>query len=168
MFAPFTVCCFIKFEFFVGQLARLFQHAVVDADFAHVVQQRGDAQPVEIFGIQAQAVAENQRIFRHAAGVASRVGILFVDGRREHADRAQERARDFPSAACFSCSTYSSMSPAMWLNVSASSPISAVPRHGHAFVEFRAADGADGFDQAANRPRDAHARTDIRGPARQT
>ena len=40
-----------QLEFFVGELAGLFQDAVVDADLAHVVQQRRDAQPVEIFAL---------------------------------------------------------------------------------------------------------------------
>ncbi len=90
MFAPFTVCCFIRFEFFVGELAGLFQHAVVDADLADVVQQRRDAQAVEIFGAQAEPVADDDRIFRHAPGMAARVRVLFVDGRGEHANRAEE------------------------------------------------------------------------------
>jgi hypothetical protein len=36
-------------EFFVGELAGLFEDAVIHPDFSHVVQQRGDAQAVEIF-----------------------------------------------------------------------------------------------------------------------
>ncbi len=40
-------------EFFVGELAGLFQDAIVHADFADVMQQRGDAQAVELFGVQS-------------------------------------------------------------------------------------------------------------------
>ena len=47
-------------EFFVGQRAGLLEHAVVHADLADVVQQRGDAQAVEIFGGEAEGFADEE------------------------------------------------------------------------------------------------------------
>ena len=34
---------------------------------------------------------DDDGILRHTPGMATRVGIFFVDGRREHADRAEEK-----------------------------------------------------------------------------
>ena len=59
------------------------------------MQQRGNAQAVEIFGRELQIFADDHRIFRDATGVTARVGILFVDGGGEHADGAEEEIAIF-------------------------------------------------------------------------
>src|SRR6202050_3085895 len=69
--------------------------------------------------------------------------------------RMEPRNRSrFSAAACFRRSTYCSMSPAIWLKVSASSAISAGPADFHAFVKFGAADGPNRKDKSLNGPRD--------------
>ena len=88
MLAPFTGCCFISANSSSVKLAGLFQDAIVHADFADVVKQRGNAQAVEVFRVQAQIFADDGGIFCDAAGMTSGIGILFVNGGGEHADGA--------------------------------------------------------------------------------
>ena len=157
MLAPLVGCCFITSNSSGRERARLLEHAVVDPDFSHVVQQGSDAQPVQIFGGKPQLLAEHApSIWPRGRNGPACIRIFFVDGRGEHADGAQETGRDFPAAACFSRAMKLSMSSAMLLNVWASSLISAAPLHGRAFVKFAAADGARGRGQRADGRADAH------------
>ena len=78
-------------ELFGRKRPRLFQHAILDADFSHVVQQRGNAQLVQLFGGEPKFLPDQCGIFRDAPGVTARVWILFVDGRGEHANRADKQ-----------------------------------------------------------------------------
>ena len=78
-------------EFFGSQGARLFQDAVVHADFSDVMQQRRNLQFIQLFRCQLHFLRDDAGIFRDAAGVTARVRILFVDGGGKHADRAEEQ-----------------------------------------------------------------------------
>jgi len=80
-----------QLEFLSGEGARLFQDAVVHADFADIVQERGDAQFVEVLFGKSKLARNQCGIFCDAAGVASSVRILFVDCGRQHADGAEEK-----------------------------------------------------------------------------
>src|SRR5713226_8195600 len=77
-------------ELFRSQGAGLFEDAVVHADFTDIVQERGDADFVEILGGKAELLAYEEGVLGYAPGMASRIGILFVDRRGEHADGAKE------------------------------------------------------------------------------
>ena len=47
------------FVFLVGELARLAEHAVVDADLADVVQQAGEVDRVERLGVAAEFLGQS-------------------------------------------------------------------------------------------------------------
>src|SRR6202008_481878 len=71
------------------------QHTVVDADLADVMQQRGNLEFVQLFRRHAHFLRDHGRILRHAPGVTAGVRVLFVDGGRKHADRADEQLAVF-------------------------------------------------------------------------
>src|SRR6267154_122491 len=119
------------------------------------MQERGDAQAVEILGRELQIFADNHRIFRYAAGVTARVGILFVDGGGEHADGAEEEVAIFGGGllqafdvtldiACHVIEGFRKL------------PDFGGAAHFDALVEFGTADGAGGEYEAADRARDSH------------
>ena len=62
--APLTVCVFMISNSSFGQLARLAQDRVVDADLADVVQRRADADQVDVLGGQVQLLGQQERIVR--------------------------------------------------------------------------------------------------------
>ncbi len=82
-------------KFFGRERPRLLEHAVVDADLAHVVEQGSDAQAIEVFGRKPQLLAQHHGVFGHAIGMAARVRVFFVDSGGEHANRAQEQVAIF-------------------------------------------------------------------------
>ena len=69
------------FVFGLGQLARLAEHVVVDADLADVVQQAGEVDRVQGPAIAAQLFRQANRDAGHAIAMTAGVGILGVDGR---------------------------------------------------------------------------------------
>ena len=75
-----------------GQRPRLPQHIVADADLADVVQQRAEAQDVELGLGQVHLVADRDRDGADALGMASGVRIPRVERQRERANRADVRA----------------------------------------------------------------------------
>ena len=154
MLAPFDGVLLHQVEFFVGQLAGFFEHAVIHADFSHVVQERGDAQAVEVFGVQAQRIADDQRILGHAPGVTAGVGILFVDGRGEHADGAQKQLAVFLGGELQALDVFLDVAGHLIEGFGELADFGGAA-HLHALVKFGAADGARGFDQAANGAGDA-------------
>ena len=80
-----------KLKLFGSQSAGLLQDPIVHADFSDVVQQRGNPQFVQIL-VGKPKFAPNQRgIFRHAARMASRVGVFFVDGSGQHPNGAEKQ-----------------------------------------------------------------------------
>src|SRR4029077_3705196 len=80
-----------QFKFFGVQRTGLFQDTIVDANFSYIMQKRRDTQLVEFFLRESKFACNESGIFRYSAGMASRVGVLFVDGRRQHANGAEEQ-----------------------------------------------------------------------------
>src|SRR5229473_2713730 len=91
MLAPLEGCCFISSNSSGVSEPGFFRTRSSTPILPDVVQQRGDAQPVELFGRKPQLPADGQRILGHAPGMAAGVRILFVNGGGEHADRAEEQ-----------------------------------------------------------------------------
>ena len=142
-------------KFLGRERAGLFQHAVFDTDFSDVVQQRRNAQLVQLFRAESQLLADQRRILGHATGVTARVRILFVDGRGEHADRSDKQlailfggflqALDvFLDVACHLVEIFSELA-----NLRS-------PADGRALVKFATADRAGGGCQPADGLADAH------------
>ena len=82
-------------EFLGGQCAGFLEHAIVHPDFSDVVKQGRDAQSVQFLGRKVELLADHDRVFGDAIGMAARVGIFFVDGRGEHTNGAQEELAVF-------------------------------------------------------------------------
>ena len=154
MLAPLMVCCLHDVEFFGSERAGLFEDAVVDADFADVVQQRRDFQFVEVIGRQAQFLRNQSGIFRNAAGVTASVRILFVDGRGKHADGAEEQLAIFLGGFFQALDVLLDVA-GHHVEVFGQLADFRGAAHRRALVKFAAADGARGRGKAANRFADA-------------
>ena len=142
-------------EFLGRQRAGLFQHAVLDADFSDVVQQRRDAQLIHLCRIEAKFLPDQRRILRHAAGVTARVRILFVDGRGEHADRPEEQFAIFLRGFLQALDVFLDVAGHL-VEVFREFADFGSAAHGRALVKFAAADRARGGRQTADGPADAH------------
>src|SRR5215467_1137066 len=146
---------FHQLELFVGERTGLFQYAVVHADLAHVVKQRGNAQLVQIVLGEAQLAADERGVFRDAAGVTAGVRILFVDGGGEHADGAEKKLavgfRGFLELldVLFDVAGH-------FVEVSGQLGDFKRTTHRGALVEFPAADSPRGAGKSADRFADAH------------
>ena len=70
-------------ELGVGQLARLAEHGVVDADLADVVQQAGHVERVQHFRLAAQLLGEADGDAGDAIAVTAGVRVFGVDGASE-------------------------------------------------------------------------------------
>ena len=68
--------------------SRLAQHGVADADLADVVQQRAEAQDVELVVGELHLAADGDRDRADALGVAGGVRIPRVERQRQRADGA--------------------------------------------------------------------------------
>ena len=142
-------------KFFRRQRPRLFQHAVLDADLSDVMQQRGDAQLVQFFGAEPEFLPDQHRILCHTAGVTARIGILFVDGRRKHTDRADKQLAIFFSGFLQPLDVFLDVAGHLVEVFSELADLGSTT-YKRALVEFAPADGASGRRQTANRPADAH------------
>src|ERR1700677_4605980 len=140
-------------EFFFVQLAGLFEDAVVHSDLADVVKQSGDAQVVEILGIQREIFSNDHGVLRDAAGMASRVGILFVNRGGEHADGAQEQVAIFSGGLFQALDVLFDVAGHMVESFGELGDFGGSADF-HAFVKFGAADGANRKDKSLNRLRD--------------
>ena len=70
------------------EFSRLEQHGVADADFADIVQQRAALQRVYLAAAEAHLAGDYHRVFAHALGVATGVGIPRLHGDVEGIDEA--------------------------------------------------------------------------------
>src|SRR5579859_3011571 len=142
-----------QFEFFRSQSAGFFENAIVDADFSDIVQERGDAQLVEVHIGKAEFTANERGVLCDATGMASGVRILFVDGGREHADRAKEEfAIGFGGFLEFFDVLFDVAGHLIEIFGEFADFRSAADFG--ALVKFTAADGASGSREAANRMAD--------------
>src|SRR5712692_4096384 len=153
MFAPLMVCCFMRSNS-SGVSAPGFFSAVLHADLANVMQQRGNSQPVQLFRRKAQLPGNNHRIFCDAAGVTSRVGILFIDGRGEHADRADEELAIFLRGFLQALDVLFDVAGHL-IEVFRELADFRGSAHGRTLMKFAAADGSRRGRQSANRAADA-------------
>ena len=78
-------------ELLVAERARLPQHRIGYADLADVVQQRAQAQHVELATGEAEFTADHYRERRDPFGVTGRVAVTGVERRGQGADDAQIR-----------------------------------------------------------------------------
>ena len=154
MLAPLVVCFFMMSNSSGVKRAGLFQHAIVDTDFADVVKQGGDAQLVQIFGREAQFLGDQRGIFGDAAGVTAGVRILFVDGGGEHADGADEQFAIFFGGFLEALDVLFDVAGHL-VEVFGEFADFGGAAHRSTLMEFTAADGAGGGGQAANRAADA-------------
>ena len=82
--------------------------------------------------------------------MASRVRILFVDGGREHANRAEEELAVFGGSLFQLLDVFLDVAGHVVERLGELADFGGAA-NSHAFVEFRAADGADRFHETANR-----------------
>ncbi len=136
-------------EFFRRQRAGLFQNTVINADLADVMQQRSDAQLIQIIGWQFHFLGNDAGIFRHAPRVTTRIRILFVDGGRKHADGADKQFAIFfggflqPFDIFFDIVGHQVEVFSQFADFRGAA-------HGSALMKFTAADRAGGCSQSTN------------------
>src|SRR5579863_205698 len=82
---------FHDFEFFRSECARLLQDAILDANFADIVQLGGDAHGFDEVFRDAHFFGNHQGIAGDAVGMAASVRVFFVDCASEHLNRAHEQ-----------------------------------------------------------------------------
>ena len=95
MLAPLMGCCFIRSNSSSVSLPGFFRTRsstpILPTSCSSAEMRRRSRSSA----VQAHVFADDDGIFRDAAGVTTGVGILFVDGRGEHADGAEEQLAIF-------------------------------------------------------------------------
>src|SRR5208283_5366978 len=140
---------FHDIELFGRKRAGLLQDAVVHANLADVMKEGGDAQLVQILGGKLEFLRDHRGILSHTAGVTPGIGVLFVDGGREHADGADEQLavllRGFLEAldVLLDVAGHEVEGFGEFADFRGAA-------YGRALVEFASADGASGSSQSAN------------------
>ena len=87
------------FELFRVELARLQQHAIRNADFAHVVQRGGVADQFDGLFVQAQLPGDDLRVAAHADHVPPRLVVAELGRPGQAVDQFQPRSGQFGRAA---------------------------------------------------------------------
>src|SRR6185437_7495454 len=84
--------CLHDLVLFRSKGARLLEHAILDADFAYVVQLGGDAHPFDELILQPHFRGQQDGVAGNAIGVAAGVGVLFVNRAGQHLDGVHEQS----------------------------------------------------------------------------
>src|SRR5260370_32105612 len=119
------------------------------------MQQRGDAQLVQLFRREPQLLADQRRILRHSAGVTARVRILFVDGRGKHSNGTDKQLTVFLGGFLQALDVFLDVAGHLVEVFSELADFRSAAPWG-ALVKFAAADSASGGRQPANWPADTH------------
>ena len=88
MCAPSVGCILMISNSSCGERPVLLQHPVGDADLADVVQQRAEAEDVELPLVEPQLPPDDDRQRADALGVAGGVGVARVERGGQRLDRA--------------------------------------------------------------------------------
>ncbi len=119
------------------------------------MEQRGDLEFVELVSGQAHFLRNQSGIFGDAPRVTASVRVLFVDGRGEHADGADEQLAIFLGGFLQALDVFLDVAGHQ-VEVFGKFADFRGAAYGRALVELSAADGARGRGQSTNRLADAH------------